>query len=219
MSGSITAAAAPARTAGTGTPRLGADMSTFLTLLTTQLRNQDPTQPMDANALTQQLVQFATVEAQLATNQTLERMLALQQAGQLADAAALVGRRVTVESDRLPLQSGRAEVNLPAAGRAGRAVVEIRDASNAVLRREEVTLGAAPTTWRWDGRDAHGVQRPDGTYHLAVAGLATDGTAVPLAFTVTGGVTGAGREAGELKLRLGSLSVGFDRLRELPGGS
>jgi flagellar basal-body rod modification protein FlgD len=218
MSGSITATGMPGSMAA-GTPRLGADMNTFLTLLTTQLRNQDPTQPMDANALTQQLVQFATVEAQLAANGTLDRMLALQQAGQLADAAALVGRRVTVESERIPLQSGRAEVNLPAAGRAGRAMIEIRDAAGAVVRRQEVALAAGPTGWRWDGRDARGTQRPDGAYLITVAGLAADGAAAPLGFTVTGQVTGAGREGGELRLRLGSLAIGFDRLRELPGAS
>ncbi len=216
MSGTISAtpAAAAPRSGGL---RLSADLGTFLTLLTTQLRNQDPTQPMDANQLTQQLVQFATVEQGIATNQTLGRLLSLQQAGQLADAASLVGRRVTVESDLLPLQSGRAEVNLPAAGRASVARVEIRDAAGATIRAQDVQLGAGAAAWRWDGRDARGVARPDGAYRVSIEGRARDGTAVPLAFTVGGTVTGAGREGGELVLRMGAATVGFDRLRELPG--
>ncbi|MGG5808890.1 flagellar hook assembly protein FlgD [Falsiroseomonas sp. CW058] len=208
--------AAPAAAAGAG-PRLSADLGTFLTLLTTQLRNQDPTQPMDANQLTQQLVQFATVEQQLQGNRTLERLLTLQQAGQLAGAAALVGRRVTVEGDRLPLQSGAAEVGLPAAGRARTARIEVSDAAGAVLRTEDVTLAAGVSAWRWDGRDARGVQRPDGAYRVAVRGLGADGMDVPLSFTVAGLVTGAGREGGDLVLRMGGVTVGFDRLRELPG--
>jgi flagellar basal-body rod modification protein FlgD len=217
MSDSISAATAATSGRRGGSPQLSADLGTFLTLLTTQLRNQDPTQPMDANQLTQQLVQFATVEQQLQGNRTLERLLELQQAGQLAGAGALVGRRVTLEADSLPLQSGRAEVNLPAAGRARTAQIEVRDAAGSVIRTAEVTLGAGATSWRWDGRDARGTQRADGAYGIAVSGRTTDGTAVPLGFTVSGTVTGAGRDGGELMLRLGGASVAYARLRELPG--
>lgn len=221
MSGSITAAGATGGTSGSNQPgvRLSADLGTFLTLLTTQLRNQDPTNPMDTETLTQQLVQFASVEQQLSTNRNLESLLSLQQAGQLAETAPLIGRRVTAESDRLPLQDGRAEVVLPAAGSARRAVVEVRDGSGAVLRSETVTLGAAATRWQWDGRDARGTQRADGSYRVTLTGRAEDGTAVPLTPAVTGRVTGAVRQEGELMLRLGSTTIGFDRLRELPGGS
>ncbi|MBA4456448.1 hypothetical protein FHK99_09055, partial [Cylindrospermopsis raciborskii CS-506_B] len=128
MSGSISAtnSTTSGAQATASSNRLSADLNTFLRLLTTQLQNQDPTQPMDANQLTQQLVQFSTVEQQMNTNTTLQSLLSLQQAGQLGQAAALVGRRVTVESERLPLQNGRADVNLPAAGTARAARIEIR---------------------------------------------------------------------------------------------
>lgn len=214
MSGSIPGLSGSS--APRGGPRLSADLGTFLTLLTTQLRNQDPTKPMDTETLTQQLTQFAAVEQQLQANQTLERLLALQQAGQLAETAPLIGRRVTVESDILPLQNGRAEVVLPAAGLARRAVVEVRDAAGAVLRSETVALGAGATSWTWDGRDMRGVQRHDGAYRLRVTGRAEDGTDVPLTPGVTGRVTGAARSDGALVLRLGAATVGFERLRELP---
>jgi flagellar basal-body rod modification protein FlgD len=222
MSGSIatTQAAAAAGTApGSGAgPRLSADLGTFLTLLTTQLRNQDPTKPMDTETLTQQLVQFATVEQQLQGNQTLGKLLELQQSGQLAGSANLVGRRVTLETDRLPLQDGSAEVVLPPAGRARDAVVQVRDATGTVIRSATVALGAAATRWQWDGRDARGAARPDGAYAVTVTGRATDGTTVPVGFGVSGRVTGAARVDGDLVLRLGTTTVGYDRLRELPGG-
>ena len=220
MSGtSATSATGGTTTARNAAPRLSADLGTFLTLLTTQLRNQDPTKPMDTEALTQQLVQFATVEQQIQGNQTLGQLLELQQAGQLANSGNLVGRRVTMETDTLPLQNGQAEVVLPAAGRAARAVVEVKDSSGTVLRRDAVTLGAGATRWRWDGRDSTGAQRPDGTYHVTVTGQADDGSATALTSVVTGLVTGATRIEGELMLRFGNASVGFDRLRELAGAS
>ena len=227
MSGSIAPNTTTATTTGTtssatrpgATTGLSGNFNTFLTLLTTQLRNQDPSQPMDANQLTQQLVQFASVEQQMNTNATLERLLSLQQAGQIGDAAALVGRNVSVASDILPLQSSAAQVNLPAAGRARTAQVEVRDSAGTVLRRDDVTLGAGATAWRWDGRDQRGVQRPDGAYRVTVHGRASDGTAVGLDTTVTGRVTGVGREGNELVLRMGRANIGFDKLRDLPGGS
>jgi flagellar basal-body rod modification protein FlgD len=220
MSGSIATTASTTAATGSGRAgaKLSADLGTFLTLLTTQLRNQDPTKPMDTETLTQQLTQFASIEQQIAGNQTLEQLLSLQQAGQLSASAGLVGRRVTMESDVLPLQSGRAEVVLPAAGRAGRAVVEVRDAAGNLLRAETATLGAGPTSWRWDGKDSTGRQRPDGAYRVVVTGRADDGSAVPLTPTVAGQVTGSARLGGELMLRLGGASIPYDRLRELPSG-
>jgi flagellar basal-body rod modification protein FlgD len=216
MSGTVTSstAAASALASGTGTT-LSGDMNTFLRLLTTQLQNQDPTQPMDANQLTQQLVQFSTVEQQVATNRTLQQLLSLQQAGQLGEAAALVGRRVSVETTSLPLQSGLAEINLPAAGTATRAVIEIRDRAGTLVRSSEVALGSAAATWRWDGTNARGVRQADGVYRVSVAGRGSDGGAVPLGFTVRGLVTGAGREDGSLMLRMGGASVGYETLRDL----
>lgn len=219
MSGSLSAIGTASGTAASSSagPKLSADLGTFLTLLTTQLRNQDPTKPMDTEALTQQLVQFATVEQQLAGNQTLEQMLSLQQAGQLANTASLIGNRVTVESDVLPLQDGRAEVVLPAAGQARSATIQILDAAGTVIRSDTVTLGAQPTHWVWDGRDSGGTGRPDGTYRFAVNGRTSEGTATAIDASVSATVTGATRIDGDLMLRLGSATVGFDKLRELPG--
>jgi flagellar basal-body rod modification protein FlgD len=222
MSGSISATTATTGTGAarqTGTTGLAGDFNTFLTLLTTQLQHQDPSQPMDANQLTQQLVQFATVEQQISTNRNLEQMLALQQAGQMAQSASLIGRQVAVAGDTLPLQEGRAEVTLPAAGRARTARIEVRDSAGTLLRQQDVTLGAGASTWRWDGKDQRGSQRADGAYRLGVVGRAADGTAVSLETTVTGRVTGIGREADQLVLRMGTANIGFDKLRDLPGAS
>lgn len=209
---SITGATSGGTSAGT---RLSGDLDTFLKLLTTQLQNQDPTAPMDADQLTQQLVQFSTVEQQINTNNTLQQLLSLQQASQLGEAAGLVGERVAVETDRLPLQSGSATVNLPAAATARIARIEVRDASNLLVRTSDVTLGTAPMAWNWDGKATNGTQRADGTYRITVSGRDGDGAAVPLGFTVTGLVTGAVRDNGAVTVRMGSLNVGYDSLRDL----
>lgn len=183
MSGSIsttqtTANNTVARNATNNSPGIGGDFNTFLTLLTTQLQNQDPTNAMDANQMTQQLVQFASVEQQLKVNTNLERLLSVEQGNQLVSAAPLMGRVVEVESDQLSLQGGLAQLRLPAAGEARVAQVNVLDANGRVLRSAEVTLGSAPTNWSWDGRDANGAQRADGAYRFAIAGTRMDGRGV-----------------------------------------
>ena len=220
MSGSIaTATAAETQTGARAAPRINADFNTFLTLLTTQLRNQDPTNAMDAQQMTSQLVQFSSVEQQLAMNQNLDRLISLQQGSQLVSATPLTGRLVEVESDRLSLQGGVATLRLPpAVTGAARARVDILDGTGRVLRGTEVTLTGTQQDWRWDGRDTGGRLLADGAYSVRVtappaagAPATTLGPALP--FTVVGRATGAERAEGEVRLRLGQLAVNFDRLR------
>jgi len=202
------------RPASTG---IGADFNTFLTLLTTQLRNQDPTNAMDANKMTEQLVQFASVEQQIKVNTNLERLLTVEQGNQLVSAAPLMGRVVEVESDRLALQGGQAQLRLPAAGAATRALVEVQDSNGRVLRGAEVTLGAGPTDWSWDGKDSTGRQMPDGAYRFVTKGVRADGTEAPVTAGVLARATAVDRRDGEVRLSLGALSVTFDKLRGLAG--
>src|SRR5215467_8915583 len=70
------------------------NFQTFLTLLTTQLQNQDPTHPLDTNQFTQQLVQFAQVEQQLRANDQLTTLVSLQQSAQATQALGFVGENV-----------------------------------------------------------------------------------------------------------------------------
>lgn len=220
MSGTIAPTTANAA-AGAASARtsIAGDFNTFLTLLTTQLQNQDPTNPLDTNQMTNQLVQFASVEQQIAMNQNLNRLISLQQASQVVAAAPLIGQRAEVTADRLVLQDGSAEVMLPAAGTARAAEVAVLDSAGRVLRREVVGLGAQARAWRWDGRDASGRSLADGTYALSVAGRGTNGEAVPISAGVVARITGAERQDGAMMLDLGGLRVGFDSLRRLLPGN
>ena len=96
---------------------LSENYTNFLTLLTTQLKNQSPDDPMDTNEMTSQLVQFSSVEQQIAMNKNLETLISLQQTSQLA-ATQVLGRTIEVESSQLALQDGAAQAKLPAAGSA-----------------------------------------------------------------------------------------------------
>lgn len=220
MSLSIAAASANAATTTAQTPRLAGDFNTFLTLLTTQLKNQTPTDPLDTNQMTNQLVQFASVEQQIAMNQNLQRLLTLEQTSQLTASAPLIGRQVEVAADAIALQGGTGTIKLPAAGTSQQAQISILGAGNRVIRQEIVTLGNGPTNWTWNGRSSNGVSQTDGAYAVRVVGIGANGQAEPsLPFSTLGKVTGAERVGNEIKLLLGQLKVGFDKLLSVSSSS
>jgi len=215
VAASVTAATASAK------PRFNADFDSFLKLLTTQLQNQDPTNAMDAQQMTQQLVQFSSVEQQLAVNSNLERLIALQQGDQLVSAAPLMGRVLEVESDRLALQDGAAALRLPpATGAARTARVEVLDERGRLVRAADVRLGAGATDWRWDGTDSGGRRRPDGAYAVRVTGLDAGGAAVgAMNAGVLARATGVERSDGEVRLLMGPLALPLGSLRSVASGS
>lgn len=200
--------------------KLGADMNSFLKLLTAQLQNQDPLAPMDANAFTAQLAQYSSIEQQIATNKNMESLLDVQRANSLLSATALVGQEVEVASDSVTLRGGTAQqMQLPAlaqAGTARQALVTVTDSSGTILRQATTSLGSDATSWRWDGMDSRGKRVVDGTYKVAVNGIDFSGTPTgPLNFTLRGKVESVSRSGDEPKLNLGALSVGFGNLRRL----
>jgi len=84
---------------------LADDFDSFLTLLTTQLQNQDPLQPLDTQQFTEQLVQFAGVEQSIQTNASLDTLIALQTDGRRESAIGLIGKTVSVDAATHPLEA------------------------------------------------------------------------------------------------------------------
>src|SRR6187549_3297985 len=91
---------------GTGRARLAENFDTFLSLLTTQLKNQDPLAPMDSTQFTQQLVQMTGVEQQLLTNDLLEKLVSNTGSG-ISTAVSLIGKEVRAESADAGLKGGK----------------------------------------------------------------------------------------------------------------
>ncbi|WP_149536009.1 flagellar hook assembly protein FlgD [Siccirubricoccus phaeus] len=208
---------ASSQAAASAATTFGSDFSTFLTLLTTQLKNQDPTKAMDTTEMTNQLVAFSQVEQQIAMNTNLQKMISLEQASQVTASQALLGKTVEVESDRLSLQNGQAQLVLPAAGTATRAIITVTDNAGRTIRQEEVKLETAGSIWSWDGKNSSGVVQPDGAYRFAVAGRDADGNPVTVTANVRGTVTATERTGsdGDLSLVLGGLAVDYTAVRRV----
>jgi flagellar basal-body rod modification protein FlgD len=211
------AVAVPNATAAAG-QNLAGDVRTFLTMLTTQLRNQDPTQPLDPNSFTAQLSQFAAVEQQIAVNQHLSSLIALQRSAVMLDAAPMVGRSIDAVSDTLVLRGGATQgLRLPAADAQTRfARIAVTDSAGQAVREAIVALDTATQSWTWDGRDGRGRAQAAGNYRVSVTGLDGNGVARgPLDPVVTGMVSAVEREGETVVFALGPLRVPVDALRRV----
>lgn len=173
---SLTASAQTQSASSTAFSSLTENLDTFLTLLTTQLQNQDPLEPLDTEQFTQQLVQFAGVEQSIQTNSNLETLIALQSSSDRSSALELIGRDVTINSADAANQGDGAtwRYELPAA--AASVDLAILNEQGAVVATARGTSGAK--TFTWDGTDNDGNSLPPGTYSLTIDARDTAGALI-----------------------------------------
>ena len=119
---------ASSTTSAMNSTEIASNFTTFLKLLTTQLQNQDPLSPMDTNQFTQQLVEFASVEQQMKSNDSLATLVSLNQAAQSTTALNLVGATVVVDGSTTQLTGGKANWSLNVT-KPATATVTIKDAT------------------------------------------------------------------------------------------
>ena len=182
----------------------------FLQLLVTQLKNQDPLQPMSNTEFVAQLAQFSSVEQLVAVNEGVN-MLGMQQMSMSnAEAANMIGREVQIRSDKLQVKEGDTEVQ--AAFRldadASQVTVNFRDAAGKLVRSME--MGSKPrgeVDVTWDIRDDSGQLVPPGTFRIDVQASDPDGNSVTWEAKVRGEVTGVNYDAGYPELIVGTIKA------------
>jgi len=197
----------PAKSTVASSASVAKNFDDFLTLLTTQLQHQDPLEPLDANEFTSQLVQFSNVEQAIAQNVRLDSLIALQQANQVIGAASFIGKSVEAVGNVVALKDGRAQMNYVLPEPAASLSISVVNQQGQVVRTidGESTVGAHEFVW--DGLDDQGQAQPEGIYSFRVTATDAEGTAFPVATTITGIVTGVSSENGEITLGLGGIGV------------
>ncbi|MBD3818384.1 MAG: flagellar hook capping protein [Brevundimonas diminuta] len=175
-----------------GGQMLASNFQTFLSLLSTQLKNQDPLSPVDSNEFTAQLTQMAGVEQQLLTNDLLTGLLKAQQGDGLTGAAQYIGKDATAVWAATRFEDGEANWSYELAADATDATLQVLDASGKV-----VWSGPAPEKtngmhdFKWDGKTTGGGQVDDGgVYTLKVVAKDGAGKAVDSQVLIRGRVTG-----------------------------
>jgi flagellar basal-body rod modification protein FlgD len=191
------------------------NFQSFLTLLTTQLKNQSPLDPLDTNQFTQQLVQFASVEQQLKTNETLTSLLASSKASTTSSAAAYIGMNVTADGTSATLSGGSASWTLTPTKAAAKATITIKDESGAVVATKTATLKAGEQQYKWDGKGANGVALPDGTYKITVDAADASGQPVAVATELSGPVTAVNVSGQTPILTVGTTKVPLTAIKTI----
>lgn len=193
---------------------LAKNFDSFLQLLTTQLKNQSPLDPLDTNQFTQQLVQFAQVEQQINMNQQMATLIAVQKATQTSAALGFVGAKVAVDGATSRLQGGQALWTLNPTGN-GAAIITIKDLNGQLVHTENRTVRSGPQTFAWNGRDSTGKQLPDGFYTIAVTAKDSLGRSVGVSTEVQGVVDGVDLTQDPPLLAIGSQTFTLDRVKRV----
>ena len=183
---------------------LSADMNTFLTLLTTQLKYQDPMDPMDTAEFTNQLVQYSSVEQAIQTNSKLDTLLSMSMSNLGAQAISYIGKTAQVLGDVMPLQDRQAKAAYTLDKDVLSAVITVKDMSGKIVYSESVDTSAGTHEFNWDGKDSNGIQLEDGAYQIAVSTTVASGeTEANVVTTIFGKVTGVASDSNGVYIGLG----------------
>ncbi len=191
---------------------LAENMDTFMTLLTTQLKFQDPLSPMDSSEFTNQLVQFAQVEQQINQNENLENLLALNAGTQQAMAVSYIGKYVEAETEWLSLQDSKAMFTYGLSEAADNVVIGIYDADDNLVRSYVGERTPGLHSISWDGKDKNDVQMEDGAYRIKVTAVSREEGEVETWTTSLGKVTGVASSDDGTMLGIGGITVYLDNV-------
>lgn len=223
-----TAAAATANSAASTTQavnssasqQLAGNFDEFLQMLTTQLQNQDPLSPLDANSFTQELVQFSSVEQQINTNTNMQTLISLQQATTDLAGLQLVGSTVTVGGNAAALANASNSpatwtLNSPSAATAN---VTITNSAGKTVFTGSTSLGAGTQTFSWNGKGSNGVTWPDGNYTISINATGANGQAVSVSTQVQGVVSAVNTSTNPPTLTVGGQTVPMSSIQSINSG-
>jgi len=204
----VTGAAQQAAQTAANKTTLAGDFNQFLTLLTTQLQNQDPLNPMDSTEFTNQLVQFSQVEQQINSNQKLDSLVAMQLAGASSIALGYVGMNISyVSSDMNFDGSTPVDVNYALASEAVSAKVNIYDEDGELVYSADAPKNTGTNKITWDGKDKTGQVVPAGTYTVKIDAVDKDNKAIDNSTVVSGHVKGIETQNGVVYVLVGDRAV------------
>jgi flagellar basal-body rod modification protein FlgD len=191
----------------TGQAALTQNFNTFLTLLTTQLQNQDPLSPLDTNQFTQQLVSFSEVEQQINTNTNLTQLIQLQNVNEQIAALPLIGQTIQYQGATAPLVNGSAtfSYNLPSPANSVGLVVQ--NAQGQVVYTTTGATAAGNNTFTWNGQTAGGGTAPPGAYTLQVVALGPNNASIPATVTASGPVSAITTSNGQATFNVSGVQV------------
>ena len=188
----------------------------FLKLLTAQLANQDPLQPVDNQAFIAQLAQFSSLEQLQGVSSRLDTLLQTMGSSNQMNTASMVGRSVTFDTDGVDLVAGTPpslQANLEAAGSVTAVILD--SSGRAVRTIKTGTHAAGAFDLGWDGRDGSGNALPSGRYTVSLSATASDGSAVTTSARSQGVVRGVSLAGDTTQLMIGNSLVNMSNVVQI----
>jgi len=207
---------------GTNNAALGKE--DFLRILVTQLRNQDPINPVNSENFATQLAQFSSLEQLQNINDSLgqgiESDMLLNQAINNTMATTLIGQTVRAAGNVVAVSEGKgADINFSLGAAAKKVTIEIRDANGSLVKTVELEQKVAgDQKFEWDGKDSSGNQVAEGKYQFSVQAEDVDGNAIPSQEFIVGEITGIRYQDGGAILVLGNLNVSLGSVIQIGNG-
>jgi flagellar basal-body rod modification protein FlgD len=202
------------------TAALNQNYQTFLTLLTTQLKNQDPLDPQDSSQFTNQLVEFSQVEQQIDTNSTLNTMLTNQETALATSAVNYIGKTVAGTGNTFTFDGTHSvPLGYTLGSAAASTTVSISNSSGQVVYSAAGATTAGNNTFTWNGEDASGNALPAGTYNLAASAFDSSGNEVTATTVVPGTVTSVVNNGGTTYLTVGGNEIPLAQVDTVGAGS
>ncbi len=207
-------------TVGATTPKsassqLGKDA--FMKMLIAQMKDQDPTNPVDNKQMLAQLAQFSQVEEIQALSAKVDSMVTATDASSRLATTQLVGKQVRFEADRIGLTAGSTSTFQLSLGSAtDDTTAVIADANGKVVRTLHLgpqPAGTSPVVW--DGLDDDGKPLPSGQYYLDVGGTRNDGTTVTASAEVRAVITGVTYQDGAAELVVAGQTIPLSSVIEI----
>ena len=203
---------AEAGASGSALNKLANDFDSFLTLLTTQLQNQDPLEPLDSKEFTSQLVQFTSVEQAIQSNKNLEKLIALTGGNTSSAAFAYIGQEIRTSNSSTNLTGGFAKWSYEVDPAAASSAISVKDAKGNTVFTQEGKTGAGLKEFIWDGKDKNGASFPDGVYSLSVTAVSADKKPVSTKVFTTGTVNNVEISGDEPTLFVGGVKVSLKEI-------
>lgn len=198
---------------GTKSAGIADNFQSFLLLLTTQLQNQNPMDPLDTNQFTQQLVQFAQVEQQLKSNSQLEALVNIEKTAQSTQALVFVGQTVAVDGSTAHFD-GNATWNFSAPQNSS-ATITITNSAGQTAYTGSFAIGSGNSSFVWDGKGADGTKWPAGDYKMTVTAKDSNGKDIAISTEVQGTVDSVDLTASPALLSIGGKNYTLEQIKRV----
>ncbi|PKU26003.1 flagellar hook assembly protein FlgD [Telmatospirillum siberiense] len=209
---STTSTTSTSTSTATAASSASASYNTFLTLLTTQLQNQDPLNPTNTDTFTSEMIQLSGVEQELAIEGQLETISTNLNTMTASNGLGYIGKTVTASGSTAPMQSGSAKWTYTLDSAASTVTLTVKDKDGTTVYSTTGDTTSGTHSFTWDGTTTDGATETSGDYTLSVAAKTANGTTVTTSTDLVGTVTGIDSSSGSTVLKVGDVDVSISNV-------